>query len=75
LQAQNGNQNGSEKIGRWRIPDRPMICQLFSGINIATVVSVAISAKTLEEDRAMTLKMTLQEAKERALQLMHRGYH
>jgi hypothetical protein len=45
------------------------------GINIATVVTAAISAKTLEEDRAMTPKMTLQEAKERALQLMHRGYH
>jgi len=44
-------------------------------INIATVVTAAISAKTLEEDRDMTLKMTLQEAKESALQLMHHGYH
>jgi hypothetical protein len=45
------------------------------GINIATTATAAMSAKTLEEDKTMTLKMSLQEAKERALQLMHRGYH
>ncbi|MBM4445887.1 MAG: hypothetical protein FJ023_00815 [Chloroflexi bacterium] len=44
-------------------------------INITTVTTAAILVKTLEKDEAMTLKMSLQEAKERALELMHRGYH
>jgi hypothetical protein len=41
---------------------------------LATVFELENPCQT-EEGRAMTLKISIEEAKERALELMHQGYH